>query len=107
MHSDPPFPAAVWTLHDQSPAYDGNIASGNTLTTMRAPIFQLSQRLLLTIAGLLVAASILANEMIIPRGSSWKYHNLGHDLGGTGWQELGYDDSGWAGPLPGPLGDNL
>ena len=74
---------------------------------MKAPIFQRSQRLLLTIAVLFVAGSVLANEMIVPRGSSWKYHNSNQDLGGTGWQEFGYDDSGWSGPLPGPIGDNL
>src|ERR1051325_132110 len=79
---------------------------GNTLPNMKVSIFQVLQRLLVTISSLCVAASVLANEMIVPRGSSWKFHNLGQDLGGTGWQEPGYDDSGWRGPLTGPLGDN-
>src|SRR4051812_7066742 len=45
-------------------------------------------------------------SILVPRGSAWKYHNLGQDLG-TAWQSPTYDDSGWFGPSPGPLGDNL
>src|ERR1043166_3677660 len=89
---------SVSALHRQSEEYHGNIGT-NTLPTMKAPIFQRSQMLLLTLAGLFVAGSVLANEMIIPRGSSWRYNNSNQELGGTGWQDFGYNDSGWSGPL--------
>ena len=49
--------------------------------------------------------SASAQVMLIPRGSTWKYHNLNTDLG-TAWQATSYNDSAWlAGPAP--LGDNL
>ncbi len=36
----------------------------------------------------------------VAAGASWRYHDLGQDLG-TAWQEPAYDDSGWAsGPAP-------
>src|SRR4051812_32809972 len=47
-----------------------------------------------------------AQVMLVPRGSSWKYHNLNTDLG-TAWRNSAYDDSAWGGPAVGPLGDNL
>ncbi len=43
--------------------------------------------------------------LLVQRGASWKYHNLGTDLGST-WKEANYNDSAWAGPLPAPIGDN-
>src|SRR5205809_162011 len=47
-----------------------------------------------------------AENILINRGSSWKYNNSNIDLG-TAWLDLNYDDSAWGGPSPGPLGDNL
>jgi CotH kinase protein/Lamin Tail Domain/Chitobiase/beta-hexosaminidase C-terminal domain len=58
---------------------------------------------------LLFSASLLssqAQQLLIPRGSSWKFENSGTDLGSS-WVSPGYDDSTWGGPLPAPLGDNL
>jgi CotH kinase protein/Chitobiase/beta-hexosaminidase C-terminal domain/Lamin Tail Domain len=49
----------------------------------------------------------VANQILIPRGSTWRYNNQGHDLTGEPWRELIYDDSGWGGPSAGPLGDNV
>ena len=45
-------------------------------------------------------------DVLVPKGSSWKFNNSSNDLG-TIWQLPLYDDSSWGGPLPGPLGDNL
>src|SRR6266404_6865488 len=45
-------------------------------------------------------------DVLVPKGSSWKFNNSSNDLG-TIWSLPGYDDSSWGGPLPGPLGDNL
>src|SRR5689334_14197222 len=59
--------------------------------------------------ALFVLAAILpaaAQVMLVPRGSTWKYHNLNTDLG-TIWRTPEYDDSTWAGPSAGPLGDNV
>src|SRR5690349_16634621 len=72
---------------------------------MRANDFRLWTGFMLLLL-FLSPAPAPANELIVSRNSLWKFHNLGQDLGGTGWQALGYDDSGWGGPLPGPLGDN-
>ena len=47
-----------------------------------------------------------AEDILINRGSLWKFNNSNTDLG-TNWLNLDYDDSVWGGPLPGPLGDNL
>src|SRR4051812_3066295 len=69
-----------------------------------------------TKAGLMLALSfsigspltITAASLLIPRNSTWKYHNLNQDLG-TAWLALGYDDSapnGWA-EATAPLGDNF
>lgn len=44
-----------------------------------------------------------AGILLVPRGSSWKYNNLNVDLG-TSWRNPGYNDSGWPGSGPGPLG---
>src|ERR1044071_8506281 len=46
--------------------------------------------------------------MLVPRNSTWKYHNLNQDLG-TAWLAPNYDDSannGWA-SASAPLGDNI
>ena len=50
--------------------------------------------------------------ILIARRSSWKYHNLNSNLFTLQptWANIGYDDSaanGWAGPAPGPLGNNV
>ena len=52
----------------------------------------------------ILAGSASAQVMLIPRASSWKYHNLNTDLG-TAWQGTGFDDSAWLSGVA-PLGDN-
>ncbi len=52
-----------------------------------------------------VAFPVSSQVMVIPRGSSWKYHNLNTDLG-TAWQGTNYDDSTWLASTA-PLGDNV
>jgi hypothetical protein len=52
----------------------------------------------------LLAAPPAGAELLVPRGSTWKYNNANQDLGTT-WRQLGYNDTAWqAGP--GPLGNN-
>jgi len=48
-------------------------------------------------------------SLLIPRNSTWKYHNLNQDLTATAWRDLSYDDSaaaGW-GTGQGIIGDNV
>ncbi len=45
-----------------------------------------------------------SNVIAIARGSSWKYNDLGRNLG-TAWQTTNYSDSGWA-ESSAPLGHN-
>src|SRR2546430_1263 len=69
------------------------------------------------LAGLLLAIltsfqTTKADNILISRGSTWKYNNSNLDLG-TAWRNLDYDESGtsgspgWGGPSPGSLGDNI
>src|SRR5439155_20161821 len=63
------------------------------------------------LAGLLLAIltsfqTAKADNILISRGSTWKYNNSNLDLG-TAWRNLDYDESGWGGPSPGSLGDNI
>ena len=44
-----------------------------------------------------------SEEVMVPRHSVWKYHDLGQDLG-TNWVEQAFDDSGWS-EGPGELGN--
>ncbi len=60
----------------------------------------------LAVFAFALVSSVSAQVMLVPRGSAWKYHNLNTDLG-TAWRTVGYDDSAWSGPAPGPLGDNV
>jgi hypothetical protein len=55
---------------------------------------------------LALVSTVSAQVMLVPRGSTWKYHNLNTDLG-TAWRAFAYDDSTWGGPAVGPLGDNV
>lgn len=43
---------------------------------------------------------------LIPRRSTWKYHNLNTALP-ISWRGTNYDDGGWPGSGRGPLGDNI
>jgi len=43
------------------------------------------------------------DHTILAQGSTWKYHNLGQNLG-TAWRASDYDDSAWPSG-PGPLGN--
>ncbi len=61
---------------------------------------------LAVLAAFALGSTASAQVMLVPRASTWKYHNLNIDLG-TAWRSPGYDDSAWGGPAPGPLGDNL
>src|SRR5687768_15614705 len=51
---------------------------------------------------LMAAALPVSAEILIPRGSTWKYHNLNVDLGTT-WRGTNYNDTAWASGA-GPLG---
>lgn len=37
----------------------------------------------------------VATQTLVARGSTWRYHDRGIDLHGTGWTTLGYDDTDW------------
>ena len=51
------------------------------------------------------AAIPAAEQLLVPRGSIWKYDATGTDRG-TGWRAQGFDDSLWpAGPAPLGFGD--
>ncbi|HTD87343.1 MAG TPA: hypothetical protein VK850_12265, partial [Candidatus Binatia bacterium] len=57
-------------------------------------------------------AHVQAGTILLPRESSWKYHNLNSNLFTLQptWNQPGYDDSvanGWAGPSPAPIGYNF
>lgn len=46
-------------------------------------------------------------EVLLEKGSTWKYHDEGTDQG-TAWQEPGYDDAGWKeGPAPLGYGEDF
>jgi hypothetical protein len=45
----------------------------------------------------------LETEVLIPRGSRWKYHDGGADLHATDWKLPEFDDAAWK-EGPGPLG---
>ena len=47
-----------------------------------------------------------AQQMLVPRNSTWRYNNSNINLG-SAWQSLSYDDSAWGGPPRRPSGDNL
>jgi hypothetical protein len=47
------------------------------------------------------------SETLVAAGSTWRFHDLGADLG-TGWRALGYDDSSWStGAAPLGYGDPM
>ncbi len=47
----------------------------------------------------------LADTVLVPQGSAWKYNDTGSDLGAA-WRATGYDDSAWAsGPAELGYGD--
>lgn len=50
--------------------------------------------LLVLLAPLLPAAPAGAEELLAPRGSVWRFHDGGRDLGAA-WRDPGYDDAGW------------
>jgi hypothetical protein len=52
------------------------------------------------------ALATSAQQILVPRGSTWRYNNSNVDLG-TAWQQLAYNDSTWGGPSPAPIGDNV
>ena len=60
---------------------------------------------LMVVLLLTLAWSAVAQVMLIPRASTWKYHNLNANLG-TAWQGTYYDDGAWLSGTA-PLGDNL
>ena len=66
--------------------------------------FLISRAVALAALALVLAGSAPAQVILVPRGSSWKYHNLNTDLGTT-WQGAIYDDSAWLSGVA-PLGDN-
>jgi hypothetical protein len=73
---------------------------------MKMPKLRLSLSTMLALCFMGLSLAAHANQVLVPRGSGWKYHNLNQNLGTT-WRETSFDDSAWAGPLPAPLGDNL
>src|SRR5204863_3990036 len=72
---------------------------------------------LFTVASVVLIAAgpvahVQAGTILLPRESSWKYHNLNSNLFTLQptWNQPGYDDSvanGWAGPSPAPIGYNF
>ncbi len=50
---------------------------------------------LTALALTLAASTAAANDLLVQRGSTWKYRDLGTDEG-TAWQAVGFDDSLWS-----------
>jgi hypothetical protein len=49
------------------------------------------------------AAALPRTDVLMPRGSLWKFLANGSDQG-TAWREAAYDDSAWTGPVEGYFG---
>jgi hypothetical protein len=92
----------AYTRYDWSAQKPLLVAGENTIAVEVHQASASSSDLVFDLALTLTTSAPPPLPTQIARGSLWRYHDRGQDLG-SAWQALGYDDTTW-GSGPGPLG---